>query len=289
MISTALQVRAILSRVVTAAVSTAATLLAIEAATRIAAPRLWWPDRHGHPPAVSPVHPAPRPGPAVLLLGDSFAYGSGIARWEDTLSGQLSAALGVPVINRGVPGSQTWRWRKEAERACGERPWLAVVVSWCYRDGAPLEAGYMASIRAQEMRVRYPSLLITWLADRYARRAYTRAALDWTAAGYRPGMPEWEAAQEHMVAIEVAMGRKPLLVTWPVLLSLSGDYPLGEYHEAMREFAARVGWPSVDLLPAFKGRDERTLWASPTDQHPNPEAVRIAVGQVEPEVRRTMR
>src|SRR5262245_32653704 len=151
------------------ALSTLATLAVAEVVVRILSPPLWWPDRRRVASAVNPVHPAPKPGPAILLLGDSYAYGSGIGRWLDTLSGRLSAKLGVQVVNRAVPASMTREWVEEAEKARREREWVDVIVSWSPRDGVAYSDGLETLLDIYDAPLQSRSALLTWMRDRWTR------------------------------------------------------------------------------------------------------------------------
>jgi lysophospholipase L1-like esterase len=67
-----------------------------------------------------------------------------------------------------------------------------------------------------------------------------------------------------------------LVVIYPMMVELDGTYPWSRFHEVVVEHCEKEGVAVCDLLPAFRGRDARSLWAHPTDQHPGPEGHAIA-------------
>ena len=258
-----------MDRLLLALLSSVLTVLVVDAGLRLR-------DGVAETPAVlsHPTHPElPACAPAILLLCDSFAWGCGIGDHRETLSGRLHALTGVPVANHGISGSQTGAWVERARQVSHERSWAAVVVSWSPRDGV-----------AWRDRQRFDAGLL----DRYRKLVVSRRYEAWLNEGYRPGVPEWEAAQVNLRCIRDAFDAPVLLAVWPVMVGLRGRYPVPEVHEAMGAWAEREGWPCVDMLPAFRGRRDASLWVSATDDHPNAEATAIAARAIMPTLMEVM-
>ncbi len=71
-----------------------------------------------------------------------------------------------------------------------------------------------------------------------------------------------------------------MLVLFPELHELDGDYPFENVHRRVREAAEGLGIPVLDLLDAFRGQDAADLWVHPTDHHPNARAHAIAASAI---------
>ena len=52
------------------------------------------------------------------------------------------------------------------------------------------------------------------------------------------------------------------------------DYPLGEVHITLEQFARQNGIHYIDLLEIFAGKNELDYWVHPKDFHPNNRAHR---------------
>lgn len=66
------------------------------------------------------------PGIAIVCLGDSITAGVG-AGGEPTFPARLSALLGVPVVNAGIPGETAAQGRERLPAALAHDPWLVIV------------------------------------------------------------------------------------------------------------------------------------------------------------------
>jgi hypothetical protein len=58
------------------------------------------------------------------------------------------------------------------------------------------------------------------------------------------------------------------------------DYPFQEIHDKVRDFCRKYDILLLDLLPAFSEHKAESLWAHPTDYHPNEIAHRIAAEEI---------
>ena len=67
---------------------------------------------------------------------------------------------------------------------------------------------------------------------------------------------------------------------FPFFHELDGDYPFQRIHDSVREFAAREGIETLDLLDAYRAYRGPELWVHETDLHPNEQAHEIAADAI---------
>jgi lysophospholipase L1-like esterase len=248
-----------------------------------------------------------RPGSLrVVVLGDSFAYGVGVADTE-TLAVQLETALAersprddVEVINLGEPGIDTARelahWREHR----GLRPDV-VVLAYVLNDVSRAEgvgerdmAADLVMLRPQHLEAGgwRGSALVRFVSHRLARRA----AHDRTLAGYleafdadvnAEGLAETEATLAELARDVASSGAELLVALYPILYRLGDDYPLAPAHETLGAIFDRLGIAWVDLrTTAFAGQPAEALHVHPLDHHPNALAHRLAARAIADEMAR---
>ena len=96
---------------------------------------------------------------------------------------------------------------------------------------------------------------------------------------FRPKSRGWIRAQEALESAKVLAEREGfhlVLMIFPVLWDLSGDYPFSEIHQTINSFASSKGIEALDLLPEFSAYQGPELWVHPTNQHPNEIAHSVA-------------
>jgi hypothetical protein len=102
----------------------------------------------------------------------------------------------------------------------------------------------------------------------------------------------WRRTMDSIVAMQRTMqerGGELVVVLWPLLIELDGEYPFEATHRTIvRDLRAR-GVRVHDTLAAFRGQDETRLWVHPSDRHPNERAHLIFADAIEPAVRRAIR
>jgi hypothetical protein len=233
------------------------------------------------------VEPAPRRH--LLVLGDSFMFGSGV-RDDETLSARLDAALGerVQVVNGGVPGYGIFQMQAALERL-GERirPEQVLLVLWqgdLLRRPPSAEEREAFLSKTRRMQLLKSSVLVTQLY-----RVFERAMLGIGATslvvtvGETEGPPEagqvvavhlrgWREDSERVRAMQrlaQRWGGRLVLVLWPK----QGFAPNAEpglearLSQEMGAFAAAEGIPFVSLRAALEGEDPDLLLI-PEDWHP---------------------
>ncbi len=236
----------------------------------------------------------------ILFLGDSFTYGQGVKEEQAVFPTQVVSALGQKTgerwptrfefYNGGIPGSLTSDWiglyRESVDRF---DPNLVVAVFFL-RDGtrAAGSVSGLREIRQAMNRLRDESFLFRnsrfyrRLVENRKQHEFGRDYFDATIRAY-VGPPEdtreWKRARGQLLRLRnetVERGAKFVLVIFPVLFGLSGDYPLQAVMDEIRRFGDLNGIPVLSLLPAFQGEDPTLLWVSPLDQHPSERAHSIA-------------
>jgi lysophospholipase L1-like esterase len=240
----------------------------------------------------------------IVAIGDSFTYGDGV-RKEDTWVKQLESLLNreaggetlfrYEVLNAGVPGYNTEQefihfnevglqlhpdltvlqfTLNDAElgsfglRDVQNRMWLLWTKEWLKAHFAlysflRLSVGRLTSqLNAARLGVEDTSVL-----------PLMRAAAGETSA-------EWERCRQSLASFArtcQAIHIPIVLVIYPMFQNLTDTYPYKSIHRLIAETGQHYGMVVVDLLPAFLGRNARTMWASPENPHPNASANAIAV------------
>lgn len=229
----------------------------------------------------------------VVVLGDSFTFAGKVAL-PDTMAKVLESRLRADpsrryeVLNLAVPG-----YNSDQEAATLEDVGLRyepdlVIVSFVLNDALPAGQLVPKAPRIPEgvRRVLKRSYLVQFLYDREKRlRSEWKKGRFKGASEVRdlrpdtPGFRRVEAALTRMRDLTAARRTRLLVVIWPMFERL-GAYPFEPEHALVLATCERLGIPALDLLPAFRARDERALWAATNDHHPNADAQRLAAEAV---------
>jgi len=219
---------------------------------------------------------------ALVVLGDSFTFGEGVAV-GDRLTERLDRDLGgVGVFDAGVPGWSTLdEFAVLPELLAARRPRAVLIVAQP-NDAVPIphaqarvEGDLLALQGAGGLR-----LLALVRAPSSARASEDWYRSYWTGANHRFGDEVGLAlrlAAETCARSGVRLG----VACFPLLHRLDA-MPLSDVHDDIGRKCADAGVPYLDLGPAFAGRDETTLWVHPTDHHPNAAAHAIAAEALRP-------
>jgi hypothetical protein len=91
----------------------------------------------------------------------------------------------------------------------------------------------------------------------------------------------WELCRrslQEIAATARARGTPVVLVIFPLLVDLTDtSYPFKAEHALVAKAGSESRMVVLDLLPEFLGLEPSSLWAAPTDSHPNARAHAIAV------------
>jgi lysophospholipase L1-like esterase len=227
----------------------------------------------------------------IVMLGDSTTLG-----WGDSddqtipkiLERELNAT-GIPgyrnceVLNAGVGNYNTVQ-EVEHYRVYDRvfRPDL-VVLNYFINDAEPVPIERHSTLLGR-------SYLVAFVISRYdAVLQFAGLRPKWNqyyADLYLDGRPGWLAAQhalQDLAQMTSAENRTLLVTIIPELHQINGTYPFALQHRKVKDQLAARNIPSIDLIEGMRGRgDEKTLWVTPADPHPNGKANRLIVEQILP-------
>jgi lysophospholipase L1-like esterase len=248
-------------------------------------------------PAVARAKP---PGTLrVACLGDSYTFGWGVAddaTWPAQLQAALAAADGeeraVEVLNFGV---SSYEPRRELhllrDRVVAFEPDVVLIAFFrndvVSRDPPP---GFEVPMPGPLIRrLRRPR---GWIADLRRTSRLADLAADglyrWAGTRYRtgrhrdlygeenPGLHEARADLLAAHALGEERGFALVVVFYPELRPVGPHLSTHALYPAVRDWLADRGVRTLDLEPAFEGRDLPALRNHPYDSHPNPAGHRIA-------------
>ena len=223
----------------------------------------------------------------VLVLGDSFGFGTGVAH-EGTLPAQLESALqerappGVRYqsFNAGVPGYTTRQELAQLERFSPVVRPHVVVVAYMLNDvmseeEAQAELQNLFFERMDMTGGGTPSALVNLISYRFRNRLHGGRMNDMYRSYYTGDRrEEWErTARAFAEMAEHCKERDIHLVVavYPFLHEFD-SYPYRDVHDMIVRTCKELGIDVIDLLPMLEKYENRELWVHPTDPHPNAQA-----------------
>jgi hypothetical protein len=128
---------------------------------------------------------------------------------------------------------------------------------------------------------------------RWRRRVVTRESFrDYHESflGSKRSQHRWMLSKHYLGKTRKLADERQLelgLVVYPVLVQLHESHSLRGLYNMVEAYSAKLGIPSMSLLPAFNGEDPESLWVSPVSSHPNAAAHAIVVDPIETFLRET--
>jgi lysophospholipase L1-like esterase len=245
----------------------------------------------------------------VLILGDSFTYGSGVADdaviFPELLEKRLNAEfikqnITIEILNGGIAGSLTNQWVNLLIKVKDIFAPDVILVVFFLRDGTRTSsmASFFNPIR-DELRSRHSVIyrysyfyrLFQDAMDRNYLSAKYAKALNVSYLGGHEQTQEWEQAKANILMIKSIgdeIHARVGLVVFPVLVDLNDNYPFKEIYQSIVEFGRKNKIPTHGLLPAFIGKNGPELWVSTVDQHPNELGHQIASESMLPFLRQLL-
>ncbi|MAF66707.1 MAG: hypothetical protein CMJ84_13740 [Planctomycetes bacterium] len=249
-----------------------------------------------------PAHAHPKPDGVrrILFLGDSFTFGMGVERDEDTfvriLERRLTERLapegveGVETFNGAIIGSLTDLWMEVWDEMKTRFDPDLVVFVFFLRDGTLSGSipEFFEEIRNEVAlrnrgstlyRVSYLYRLYRDALDAALIREHHTARFVDAYFGTEEQTAEWIRARERLLRIrDDARSRsvRTAFVVFPILAGLGEGYQFEPICALLEEFAREAGLPTHSLLEAFRDEHGPDLWISAHDQHPNEAAHAIA-------------
>jgi hypothetical protein len=254
-----------------------------------------------------PAYDTPKsPGTTrVLLLGDSFTFGAGVAHdaavFPAILEQRLNAAYSqgntrVEILNGGIPGSRTTAWVALLNEVKDAFQPDVIVSVFFLRDGTRTSSigGFFGPIRdeiternrtSRLYQLSYVYRLFRDTRDRELIATQYSEAINESYLGNASQTEEWSIAQANLMEIQrigSSLGAKVGLVVFPILVDLDDTYPFQVVCDLLVQFGKVNDFQTFDLLPAFRGHDASALWVAPQDQHPNEAGHLIAADALMP-------
>jgi len=227
----------------------------------------------------------------IVMLGDSTTLGWGDPE-EQTIPKILERNLnrsGVPgyrsceVLNAGVGNYDTVQ-EVEHYRLFDRtfHPDL-VILDYFINDAEPVPIERHTAILGR-------SYLAAFVISRYQTflqfAGFRPAWKDYYAGLYgdgRPGLVAAEEALSDLVSTTRADGTGLLITILPELHQINASYPFVHEQQKIKNVLAAQDVPVIDLIDGLRGHGaETTLWATPTDPHPNAKANELMAAQILP-------
>lgn len=264
-----------------------------------------WLERHASAPGGFRGRPfrseesLSRGGPAIAVVGDSIAFGQGVANDQDLYSSILESELRArgavtDVINISGPG-----WNLPEETAALDRHYEAghtfdiVVLGFCLNDmGTFVKAapGFREAIARLGAPPAPIALLVenafvaSYLYFRYAYRTSPAIKESWdkVAAAYQSpaaflsltrGLEAFKRRVE-------SHGGRLVVLTFPDTSGPWERYRYRDFHRKLGEYWEWAGVTHIDLLPVFERHDPGSLQVGFMDTHPNALAHRLAAAEL---------
>ena len=239
-------------------------------------------------PLFAPTASPPGTARTMLVVGDSFAFGQGVAEHEPFAALLAAQHPDLRVVNLGVPGFDAFT-TLELTRDLG-LAFQPDLILWTFvlndlgggvppagtTDGGTDDLIVDRTSSAATTGVHALDLALrgwrAWRMDRAITTSY-RASFDPNAPDDRVRLLRQQARALAQTA--AAVGVPVHVALFPLLHELDA-YPFADLHDTLRGWFEEDGLAVIDLRHAFAGQDATTLWVSPRDHHPNAEAHRLA-------------
>ena len=224
----------------------------------------------------------------IMVLGDSFAFGEGVAldeafpsRLESSLQEQAPAGVRYQVLNVALSGYGT---AGELLRLHHYSPLVrphAVVVAFTLNDPipdsdmVPFEDDLMNRMAGASSDRGSASALYNLISARRTNRLRTSEVEAWYRSFYvEERADRWDRASGELAAMAAYCREHDIALTVAVLplIHRLNDHPFTDIHNLITGFCRDHGIQVVDMLPVLKGIPDQELWVHPTDHHPNARA-----------------
>ena len=213
----------------------------------------------------------------VLVVGDSFVAGHGVANPDERLSGVIEDGLGAG-WQVAVVAQNGWDPVQEYEGLVAYPVKPDRIVLSYYINDIESSARALGNAPPKDL-LRMPPASIRWLVERshavnwfywrVLRGEFGTIYWDWLKEAYGdPEVLEAHAKElEKFMAYAAEIGAELDFVVWPNLDYIEGSRPFTDRVVALLE---ERGASVLDLGTHFSGRDPSTLVANRMDGHPNP-------------------
>lgn len=214
----------------------------------------------------------------VMVIGDSFVAGSGIANPDDRFANQLGQLLGHDyiVFNVASPG---WDTAREL-RAIADYPYRPDILVLSYYINDIKGEAYARGVLQPSFRRPPPDWLsplvdnsymvnfLYWRLIRLGPQEWANAYWDWLHQIASDPDTRWQHRQELLSLVEGAASEHiPLLVVvFPHLTAIDESR---FFTQPVIELFQEQGVPVLDVASLLAGRDPAQMTVNPVDAHPN--------------------
>jgi len=242
------------------------------------------PNGHGYRDIEWNARPAPGKT-RVLLMGDSFTYGLGVARGERFTDQVREKRSDLEVLNAGALGKDFRHYFEDYRDKLRGLKAKRVVVVYNLNDldfpefPDPLPAAGPVELYQKLFRATF---LGDWLYWRVLYGLRTRGKGDFIDTLYVPDrLAVFDEVLGKFHEAVAADGGELRLIVFPVMNGFA-DYPYRGHHESILSRCRKRGIACTDLLPVFEqgGVPAERLWVSAYDAHPNAAANAMAAPAV---------
>lgn len=225
----------------------------------------------------------------ILVLGDSYTFGVGVADFDKTYPRELESMLRtadhpkVELITRAVPG-----WSTSDELAYIKKDGLAyhpdlVIIGYVMNDpdradtpawNYPGAQGFVIYGRAEAYLLLHSRLYnLIWARwnralERFGvKETYTA----WQHRLHDPTGASWQREVATLIEMEQTIssaGATGVIAILPVFTDFT-NYEFVPEHTQVRATADRAGFLVMDMAPEFGGTNARSFWSRLDDPHPN--------------------
>jgi lysophospholipase L1-like esterase len=220
----------------------------------------------------------------VAFAGDSCTFGVDVND-EQTFPALLQQRLaGTQCINLGVPGYTAYQGRRRLEQYPFGPPPEVVVIDFGFNDAAAWDnmsdAEHADQLWAERSWMGH-SRALTLLGNLMPRHA---SAAPPSSAPRRPRLSDDEFAGEIRAIVAWCRARRavPVLMVWPFRVQVMRD-DLNSKQQALLRLADAEGLKVVNLIPVFRARGGRDLFADVI--HASPAGHAVVADALEPVLR----
>ncbi len=240
----------------------------------------------------------------ILGLGDSFTYGEGVAleqTYLKILEQMLNKQAGVikyQVINAACPAYNTVQESIYLrEKGMSFKPDL-LIIGYVIGDtqekllGPPTHAparGIKGMVLKAMLILRKGSYAYDFLSERIyvfwqknilhkqvassdvLHRLHKSSGRYWPKCEEALGDVAWICKQANI---------RVLLLIWPIMEELNENHPYLDLYQQVAEAGRKYDMEVLELFPLFKGIEEKSLWISPSNSHPNAQAHLLAAEEI---------
>ena len=252
----------------------------------------------------------------VMVLGDSFTWGSGLPvenRYTERIQHQLREVFperNIEVLNFGQPSTPTTEHARNLDRFVDRVNPDRIVVGFCINDPQPRAQNY--AVELDNYRWMFLGIETLGRCRLVATHQFLKARCDqllrnvgaipqwWTALDrvYQPDSPEWQAFLGALKSIEqhcTARQQPPPL--FAALWYGRGDFAkpdarlrlITKWCRQATTAAQQAGFETVDMEPTFRRQGNRDRWVNAWDGHPSAECNRLYAEHLSQSLAETLR